>query len=68
MRSAKGIQYNHFDVVRLAPRQSDKPERPKNEELIRKINADKDVCLTCTKEKCNGGEYCFRKRKSQIKK
>lgn len=33
--------------------------KKKDEELIKRINEDKKVCLECTKEKCYGGERCF---------
>ncbi len=45
-------------IIHTAPKQSDFVEK-KDEELIKRINEDKKVCLECTKEKCYGGERCF---------
>ena len=68
MRSAKGTLYRNNDYIRTAPAQSDKAEKPKDPELIRKINFNKEVCLTCTKKKCNGDRECFLERRNRIKK
>lgn len=34
------------------------PEREKN---VAEINRRKEICLSCTKEKCKGSEECFKK-------
>lgn len=65
MRTGKGSLFRPKDYIQLAPAQGE-PEKPKNEEMIKRINADKEVCLTCTKKVCNGGEDCFRRRKSKM--
>lgn len=39
------------------------PERDPKE--VERANKIKNVCLNCTKEKCKGGEYCFKKERDR---
>lgn len=67
MRRKSGLSYNPKEYICLATKQGN-PETLKDPEKIRRINADKDVCLTCDKEVCNGGEACFLRRKRELSK
>lgn len=33
--------------------------------VIERMNRDRDVCLNCTKENCDGSDECFREQKKR---
>lgn len=45
--------------------QQQKPVR-KNHYNIEKMQKDAMICLTCTKENCNGDKNCFLRRKNEL--
>ena len=44
-------------------------DTPKYQGYHKRTSAeDIDICLTCTKSKCFGGDKCFRERKRKVEK
>ena len=50
---------------RLAVSVSDHESAQKNADKIERKNKMRQVCLNCTKEKCNGGRSCFLKERQK---
>ena len=58
--SDMGARWFSADGIAHLMTKQGKPERIKD---VAEINRRKEICLSCTKEKCRGTDKCFKKMK-----
>ena len=57
-------KYAHRFYIRTTD-ESGMPTSEKDLEEIERENANKEVCLNCTKKRCKGSEECFKKERNK---